>query len=434
MSAESLPIHPDWKRRSLGDVADITLGGTPSTDVRGYWGGTIPWMSSGEVNKKRVFEADGRITEAGLAASNATLIDPPTVAVGLAGQGKTRGTVALVNIRVSTNQSIALIKGREGQLDTYYLFHNLDGRYDELRTRSAGGGRAGLSREILAAVPIGVPDLAEQSRIALVLDTVDEAIAKTEAVIAKLRQVRVGLLHDLLTRGLDPHGQLHDPIAHPEQFQPSPLGQVPKEWFIESVGELFEMQLGKMLSPRAKGGGESRPYVGNRHVLWERVDLTDLEFMDFSPHERAKFALRLGDLLVCEGGEVGRTALWRGELSECYFQKAIHRLRPKDDRIVPEYMLAFMKRAAELGSFVNLTSQTSIAHLTQEKLAILRVARPPRDEQVRMIDSWSAVQAEHDATEATLRKLLLLKSGLMTDLLTGRVRVPSEGCLNSKAP
>jgi type I restriction enzyme S subunit len=181
-----------------------------------------------------------------------------------------------------------------------------------------------------------------------------------------------------------------------------------------------------MLSPKAKGGGESRPYVGNRHVLWERVDLSDLEFMDFSPDERAKFALLKGDLLVCEGGEVGRTALWCGELSECYFQKAIHRLRPRDDRIVPEYMLAFMKRAAELGSFVNLTSQTSIAHLTQEKLAILRVARPPRDEQLRMIDSWTSMQADQDADQLLLAKLHLLKSGLMTDLLTGRVRVPTE--------
>src|ERR1017187_3112684 len=143
MSSDSQFSHPNWEVRRLGDVAEIILGGTPSTEVRGYWGGTIPWMSSGEVNKKRVFEADGRITEAGLAASNATLVDPPAVAIGLAGQGKTRGTAALVNIRLCTNQSIALIKGLNGFLDTNYLYHNLSGRYEELRTRSAGGGRAG---------------------------------------------------------------------------------------------------------------------------------------------------------------------------------------------------------------------------------------------------------------------------------------------------
>ena len=105
------------------------------------------------------------------------VVDPPAVAIGLAGQGKTRGTAALVNTPVCTSQSIALIKGRTRVLDTGYLFHNLDGRYDELRTRSAGGGRAGLSRGILAKIPIALPDLPEQTRIAAAMDTLDETIA-----------------------------------------------------------------------------------------------------------------------------------------------------------------------------------------------------------------------------------------------------------------
>ena len=81
-----------------------------------------------------------------------------------------------------------------------------------------------------------LPD--EQTRIAAVLDTVDEAIAKTEAVIAKLKQVRAGLFHDLLTRGLDEHGQLRDPVAHPEHFQDSPLGRIPKEWEVGPFREV----------------------------------------------------------------------------------------------------------------------------------------------------------------------------------------------------
>ncbi len=225
-----------WQVRPLGEVADIILGGTPSTEVAGFWGGNIPWMSSGEVNKRHIFEVDGQITEAGLASSNATLVDPQAVAIGLAGQGRTRGTVALVHIRVCTNQSIALIRGKNGMLDTTYLFHNLDSRYEELRSRSAGAGRAGLSREILQHVPIAVPDACEQKRIASVLDTVDEAIAKTEAVIAKLKQVRAGQLHDLLTRGLDEHGQPRDSVGQAEQFQDSLLGLLPREWDVLPLG------------------------------------------------------------------------------------------------------------------------------------------------------------------------------------------------------
>src|SRR5439155_12853063 len=88
----------------------------------------------------------------------------------------------------------------------------------------------GISTDDLLALSVQYPDNPKQSRIAAVLDTVDEAIAKMEAVIAKLKQVRAGLLHDLLTSGLDAHGQLRDPVVHPQQFQDSPLGQIPREW------------------------------------------------------------------------------------------------------------------------------------------------------------------------------------------------------------
>jgi type I restriction enzyme S subunit len=266
----------------------------------------------------------------------------------------------------------------------------------------------------------------EQSRIAAVLDTLDAAIAKTEAVIAKLTQVRAGLLHDLLARGLNHNGQLRDPLAHPEQFKDSPFGRIPHNWCIETVESLFEMSLGKMLSPKARLGGDSRPYVGNRHVLWDRCDCSDLEYMDFNAEERARFRLLPGDLLICEGGEVGRTAIWRGEVEECYFQKAIHRLRPRDTRVVPTYMLSFMRRAAGLRYFNNLTSQTSISHLTKEKLAILRIVVPPRGEQEQMAAIWATSDAELDANEAHLAKFRRIKCGLMSDLFTGRVRVPKN--------
>jgi type I restriction enzyme S subunit len=99
-------------------------------------------------------------------------------------------------------------------------------------------GNPKLMNNVMAAIQLRMPPKPEQDFIAAVLDTVDEAIAKTEAVIAKLKQVRAGLLHDLLTRGLDEHGQLRDPIVHPEQFQDSLLGQIPREWSCEVLGGL----------------------------------------------------------------------------------------------------------------------------------------------------------------------------------------------------
>ena len=98
MRVDIKPVSQDWTTKLLGEIASVTLGGTPPTGVPSFWGGKIRWMASGEVNQRHVWEVEGRITDSGLSSSNATLVEPPAVAIGLAGQGKTRGTVALVHV------------------------------------------------------------------------------------------------------------------------------------------------------------------------------------------------------------------------------------------------------------------------------------------------------------------------------------------------
>jgi type I restriction enzyme S subunit len=311
-------------------------------------------------------------------------------------------------------------------VDQDFIFWTLV--HKDIRRYIAGGTRTKLTQGELRSIHVSVPPLPEQRRIAEILDTLDAAIRKTEEVIAKLQQMKQGLLHDLLTRGIDDNGELRDPERHPEQFKDSPLGWIPKEWDPWRVGDLFDMQLGKMLSKQASAGPCQRPYLANRHVQWGRISLSELETMSFTPAEQEKYRLVHGDLLVCEGGEIGRTALWRGETQDIYFQKAIHRLRPKGGILLPGFMLRFMLFAAERGMFTDLSSQTSIAHLTQEKLALLRVPRPPTSEQQRLVSVFDQVDAQAEAEDVHVGKLRTLKHGLMDDLLTGRVRisVPEE--------
>ena len=193
------------------------------------------------------------------------------------------------------------------------------------------------------------------------------------------------------------------------------------KWDVSAVGQEFEIQLGKMLSKVAKAGRYSKPYLNNKAVQWDRIDIDDLPTMDFTPSEQVKFSLVPGDLLVCEGGEVGRTSIWQGELDDCYFQKAIHRLRPirgLDSRM----MLRYMKFAATNGFFANFTSQTSIAHLTREKLALVPVPVPPAPEGARIADALESLDQILIREEGLLGKMATLKHGLLHDLLTGRVR------------
>jgi type I restriction enzyme, S subunit len=198
MEADHVPYDHPWEEVLLGEVASVIVGGTPSTAVPAYWDGTVPWMASGDIHLRRITDVPGRITELGLARSAATMVDPPSVAVALAGQGKTRGTAALVEVALCTNQSVALIRPGH-RLDARYLFHNLAARYDELRARSSGEGRAGLTKSIIEAVPIPLPPLEDQRRIARVLDETDALIDDTEAYHSKLLEVRIGLARDLLS-------------------------------------------------------------------------------------------------------------------------------------------------------------------------------------------------------------------------------------------
>jgi type I restriction enzyme S subunit len=192
------------------------------------------------------------------------------------------------------------------------------------------------------------------------------------------------------------------------------------------------MQLGKMLSKHASSGPDQALYLANRHVQWDRVALDTLDTMSFTPDEREKYSLRPGDLLVCEGGEVGRTALWHGEREDTFFQKAIHRLRPRNGEVAPSYMLRFMRFAAERGHFTDLASQTSIAHLTQEKLALLEIPLPPRDEQRRIAEILDTLDEAIRKTEQLIAKLKQVKQGLLYDLLTrgvddnGELREPER--------
>ena len=324
-------------------------------------------------------------------------------------------------------RGLAAVLAKPGYTDNIFLLHAIEENLSFLHRRSQGSTFLAIGTADLSMMPVAAPPLAQQQRIAEILATVDEAIEQTEALIAKTQQIKAGLMHDLFNRGVTKDGQLRPPREEaPYLYKESPLGWIPKEWEFDSIGSQFSIQLGKMLNKLAKTGRFSAPYVGNRAIQWDKVDLAGLEEMDFTPSEREKFRLQPGDLLVCEGGEVGRTAMWRGEIDECYYQKALHRLRPLTSRILNEYMLRFMRFACDSGMFRVFTSQSSIAHLTQEKLSTIRVLLPRIQEQEQIANLIETVDGDIETEQTSLSKQLKIKQGLMHDLLTGRVRVKTE--------
>ncbi|MFQ2778657.1 restriction endonuclease subunit S [Aeromonas caviae] len=192
-------IPEDWEIKQIIQFTDCTAGGTPSTSIASYWGGEHPWMSSGELHLKRVFDVSVRITDEGLGNSSTKYVPADSVLIGLAGQGKTRGTVAIAKIPLCTNQSIASIFPSAEHCPEF-LFYNLDSRYEELRELSTGdGGRGGLNLAIIRRLKVIFPDKTEQSAIANVLSDMDSELTELEQKLAKARDVKQGMMQQLLT-------------------------------------------------------------------------------------------------------------------------------------------------------------------------------------------------------------------------------------------
>lgn len=180
-------------------------------------------------------------------------------------------------------------------------------------------------------------------------------------------------------------------------------------WPRVQLGTIADIQLGKMLSPKARTGASSFPYLRNVNVQWGRLDFTELVEMDFDEDDRARFALKKGDLLVCEGGEPGRCAVVECDLPGVFFQKALMRVRPCDDQLDTRFLQRFMAQSAGRGTFAKDGNQATIAHFPAIKLNALEIPVPPLPEQRRIadiLDKADAVRRKRKEAIALTEELL----------------------------
>ncbi|MHB8779622.1 MAG: restriction endonuclease subunit S [Anaerolineales bacterium] len=219
----------------------------------------------------------------------------------------------------------------------------------------SGANLPRLDPKLLAEYEIPLPPLTEQKRIASLLARAD-----------RLRQLR-RTAHDL--------GDTLLQSVFLEMFGHVRVND--KKWELAKFEDVCETRLGKMLDDKKQTGKHKRPYLRNFNVRWHSLDLSDIAEMDFDEKDRKEFRLQYGDVLICEGGEVGRAAIWRNEMEECYFQKALHRARPNSKLANPEYIVHLLWWMAQTGGLVDSTSQVTFAHLTGEKLKELVIPVPP---------------------------------------------------------
>jgi type I restriction enzyme S subunit len=312
-------------------------------------------------------------------------------------------------------------------VDPRFACYLLASMYADGLTRSAIKQTTGIQNLDLGALlgtHVRTPSPSEQRAIADYLDAetsrIDSLIEKKRRMVELLEERFECAVFTGITRGLDPRAPT----------KPSGLPwvtEIPSHWTTPTVSVNFDLQLGKMLNTDAAAGPEQYPYLRNVNVQWDRFHLDDLATMHFGVADRRRCQLLGGDLLVCEGGEVGRAAVWPGSPSDCFYQKAIHRLRPRAGAN-SRYLLYCLRAAAKNSVFSVEGNLSTIVHLTGEQLRVHRFPWPPRAEQeliVRHLD-----QEAHRTQEGVrllshqLQLLAEHRQALITAAVTGQLAVP----------
>ena len=270
---------------------------------------------------------------------------------------------------------------------------------------------------------VAVPPESERQAIGAHLDRetarIDALIEKKTRFIELLREKRQALITHAVTKGLDPNVKMKDSGVEW-------LGEVPEQWAVCKLSFRYSVELGKMLDEKRITSTSLMPYLRNQDVQWDAVNTEALPEMDIYPDELLRYTVRAGDLLVCEGGDVGRAAIWRGENDVIGYQKALHRLRPRNDATdTAEFFFFALMTAKVRGVFEESDSKATIAHLPAEKFRQYRFAFPPAHEQ-RDIASHIRTHAQRlDTVQLkTERSIDLLKerrSALITAAVTGQI-------------
>jgi restriction endonuclease S subunit len=297
---------------------------------------------------------------------------------------------------------------------------------------AGGTTRKRISRLNLGRLPLAVPKIEEQITIEVVLDTVDEAIAKTEAVIAKLKQVRAGLLHDLLTRGLDENGQLRDPIAYPEQFQGSPLGLIPRVWSIETLGERLKQNSGTIQTGPFGSQLHAHEYRAEGIPVIMPQDIRGADFDDTQiaripvtkAEELRRHRVRRGDLIFARRGDLSRCVAVGEREVEWLCGTGCLLMRFEQLNLSPRWLSLAYRHDFGQRQIAARAVGTTMVNLNTTLLAHLVFAFPRKQEQEDIVRRIDEADATIQKELANVLKLGLLKSGLMNDLLAGRVRVP----------
>lgn len=378
----------------LDEIFDLQMGKTPSRNNADYWtDGQYDWVSIADLGSYQKYVEDTKERISALAVQESRIKSVPANTVIMSFK-LSLGKTAITQEPVYTNEAImAFIPTEKYAVLPDYFYYLFSAKDWTKGTNRAVMGTT-LNKATLGAVSITVPPIDEQRKIAAILDKVSDLIAKRHQQLDKLDEM-------VKARFVEMFGDVI---------------QNTKLWPQYIFSDITTSRLGKMLDAKQQTGMCQYPYLANFNVQWFRFELDNLNEMDFNEADRIEFELRDGDLLVCEGGEIGRCAVWHNEIQPCYFQKALHRVRCKKEIVLPDYLAWWFKYNCDNKGFAAIEgAKATISHLPGAKLKALLVSVPPIEQQKQFATFVEQTEKSKTTISRSLEKLETLKKALMQE-------------------
>jgi type I restriction enzyme S subunit len=433
----------------LKNTGSWSGGGTPSKANPAYWeGGTIPWVSPKDMKTFEIVDSQDKITPEAIADSPVRLVPAGSILM-VVRSGILAHTfpVAIAKTDVTLNQDMKAITPREG-IVSKFLAYQLISQSTGILTNCTKTGTtvSSVETKLLQSLPVWIPEEAKQEAIVADLDKqlsrLDETTSTLQAIQAKLKQARASILKAAVEgrlveteaelarqsdRCYEDAEELFERVTLQAATQPeegrkrkgvrasikpdteAELPEPPEGWTWVRIDAVGVVQLGRQRTPKDHNGSHMCPYMRVANVFEDRIDLTDVKEMNFTPEEQQTYRLEYGDILLNEGQSphlVGRPAMWRGEVMNACFQNTLVRFRATDV-VLPRYALIVFRAQLHARRYMKIAKiTTNIAHLGAQRFGGVEFPLAPLAEQHRIVAEVDRRFSVLDQVEATVNASL----------------------------
>lgn len=408
-------IPDDWEVKTLNDIGKFIGGGTPNTNNANYWKGNIPWISSSDISKDSIntLIPTRFITKEAVSCSATKLCPKNTILiVSRVGVGK----LAISNTEVCTSQDFTNLVCNEN-VDENFIAYQLLPKLQHKASEAQGTSIKGITTDEVRELQIPIPSLAEEQRIAKALSDVDALIYTTEKLIQKKKNIKQGAMQNLLT------GKKRLPgFAKSTNYKQSELGLIPEDWEVKSLGEIAETFTGLTYSPE-NVFEHGTLVLRSSNIKNEQLCFENNIFVQMSIPERA--FVKENDILICvrNGSRalIGKSAIITKSAVGMAFGAFMTVLR---STIVNQNYLLYVwqsdfvqKQVADnLGATIN-----QITNADFKKFNVIISSN--RNEQTAIANVLSSMDKEIETLNTKLEKYRNLKTAMMQQLLTGKIRL-----------